>query len=115
MWKSPINICEEISRKIVDKLDGYIIEETRKIIPDIDKDELLKALAYDRDQYEKGYADGRADAIRHGHWVIERGKTVMHCNSCGWAYEYYGGLEEEWNYCSHCGCKMDEVDDGKNG
>lgn len=47
--------------------------------------------------------------VKHTHWVIERGETVMHCNSCGWAFEYYGGLEEEWNYCPHCGAKMDEV------
>ena len=46
--------------------------------------------------------------VRHGRWVIERGETVMHCYSCGWAYEYYDGLEEEWNYCPHCGAKMDE-------
>ena len=52
-----------------------------------------------------------AESVRHGHWVIERGETVMHCNSCGWAYEYYGGLEEEWNFCPHCGAKMDEVED----
>ena len=50
--------------------------------------------------------------VRHGRWVIERGETVMHCNSCGCAYEYYGGLEEEWNYCPHCGTRMDEVKDG---
>lgn len=61
----------------------------------------------------KGY-DNRLEncpleEVKHGHWVIERGETVMHCNSCGWAYEYYGGLEEEWNYCPHCGAKMDEV------
>lgn len=53
------------------------------------------------------------DPVEHGHWVIERGETVMHCNSCGWAFVYYGGLEEEWNYCPHCGAKMDEVKDGK--
>lgn len=51
------------------------------------------------------------DPVKHGHWVVERGETVMHCSSCGWAYEYYGGLEEEWNYCPHCGSQMDEVED----
>ena len=28
----------------------------------IDKEELAKALQYDRGQYDKGYEDGRADA-----------------------------------------------------
>lgn len=47
------------------------------------------------------------DAERHGKWVIDRGEMVMHCDSCGWVYEYYDGLEEEWTYCPHCGAKMD--------
>lgn len=54
-----------------------------------------------------------AAPVRHGRWVVERGETVMHCDLCGWAYEYYGGLEEEWSYCPHCGAKMDE--EVKNG
>lgn len=33
---------------------------------DVDKNELVKALEYDRNQYEKGYADGKTDAW----WVI---------------------------------------------
>lgn len=38
-------------------------------------------------------------------FIIEPDRTIMHCNICGWAYEYYAGLEEEWNYCPHCGMK----------
>lgn len=43
---------------------------------------------------------------KKGKWVIEPDRTVMHCNVCGWAFEYYAGLEEEWNYCPHCGADM---------
>ena len=46
------------------------------------------------------------EPVRHGKMVIEPDRTVMHCNVCGWAYEYYAGLEEEWNYCPHCGARM---------
>ena len=35
----------------------------------------------------------------------------MECSACGWITEFYGGLEEEWNYCPRCGAKMDEVED----
>lgn len=45
--------------------------------------------------------------VRHGRMVIEPDATVMHCNVCGWAYQYYAGLEEEWNYCPNCGSRMD--------
>lgn len=43
------------------------------------------------------------EEVRHGEWVIDRDEMVMHCDSCSWVYEYYDGLEEEWNYCPHCG------------
>ena len=43
--------------------------------------------------------------VKHAKWVIEPDRTVMHCNACGWVYEYYAGLEEEWNYCPHCGAE----------
>lgn len=50
---------------------------------------------------------------RRGQWVIENDGTVMHCDVCGWAYEYYAGLEEENNYCPHCGAKMERrADEG---
>lgn len=47
-----------------------------------------------------------AEPVRHGKW--NRNKIVyMECSECGWLFEYYSGLEEEWNYCPHCGAKMD--------
>ena len=111
MYKSPISVeCEKIAREITEKQDGYIVSETIRLTGvKVDKDELIKALSYDRGQYEKGYADGKADVqeVKHGRMVIEPDATVIHCNVCGWAYQYYAGLEEEWNYCPHCGSRMD--------
>ena len=52
-----------------------------------------------------------AEPVKHGHWVVERDEMVMHCASCVWVFEYYGGLEEAYNFCPHCGAKMDEVKD----
>ena len=49
------------------------------------------------------------DAERHGHWIITP-YGHMTCSSCEWLFEYYDGLEEEWNYCPHCGAKMDETE-----
>jgi Zn finger protein HypA/HybF involved in hydrogenase expression len=50
------------------------------------------------------------EIVRHGHWVVERDEMVMHCASCAWVFEYYGGLEEVYNFCPHCGAKMDGVE-----
>lgn len=36
-----------------------------KMVADVDKDELLKALQYDRGQYEQGYKDGYCEAIEN--------------------------------------------------
>lgn len=43
--------------------------------------------------------------VRYGRWQVNEmfGHKDMTCLSCGWLFEYYDGLEEEWNYCPHCG------------
>lgn len=106
-WESPISIIEEIGREVTEAYDAYIVEEVRKVIPHIDQEELVKALEYDRGQYEKGYADGRAYATKHGHWNDVDGCMTV-CSSCGM-------LGCGTPYCSYCGAMMDEVEDGKNG
>lgn len=50
--------------------------------------------------------------VKHGRWVVEPDAKVMHCNDCNWVFEYYGGLEEEWNYCPNCGADMRGGEDG---
>ena len=49
-------------------------------------------------------------AQKTGTWLVAKGACepdYMECNHCGWITEYYGGLEEEWNYCPHCGARME--------
>lgn len=52
-----------------------------------------------------------AEPVRHGHWIfnpkdaIEMMSTLPKCSECG-AESSDGG-----NYCTHCGAKMDEVED----
>lgn len=59
MYVSPITIMQgELNVQV----ENEVIKATRTVGVDVDKDELIKALMYDREQYEKGYADGRADA-----------------------------------------------------
>ena len=59
MYESPINaVVNEICSDIQKKEDKYIMECVRNVGINVDKKELLKALSYDRNQYEKGYNDG---------------------------------------------------------
>lgn len=59
-YKSPINkIEQEIASQIVETEEGKLMYEVQKAIGySIEKEELIKALQYDRGQYEKGYKDG---------------------------------------------------------
>lgn len=58
MYKSPITVFQSkpnLAQKIGDEIMYKI-----KMQVDVDKEELLKALAYDRAQYDKGYEDAKA-------------------------------------------------------
>ena len=45
------------------KTEDMIYTQIKKIGIDVDKEELLRALRYERDQYEKSYKEGKAKAI----------------------------------------------------
>lgn len=51
--------AEKIAKYFAGEVDNLVIETCHKVGCAVDKDELEKALRYDRGQYEKGYADGK--------------------------------------------------------
>ena len=61
-YKSPVELYYN---DIVAEFDAEVLKCVQKVVIDVDKDELYKALRYDREQYEKGYEDGRKDAVRN--------------------------------------------------
>jgi hypothetical protein len=62
-WEPPITIVQEISSQIARSTDDYIMSEIYKTGVTVNKEELIKALNYDRDQYKKGYCDGFNTAV----------------------------------------------------
>ena len=78
MYESPITIVTQQSHNTISKqFDDYILTTVEAELGcEVDKEELIKALAYDRNQYDKGFRDGyygmeymsspitRADLIR---------------------------------------------------
>lgn len=60
MYKSPIEV---ITASMQTDLENQILSSVLKTDVIVDKEELIKALNYDRDQYQKGYADGKAEAL----------------------------------------------------
>ena len=104
MYKSPIELLTtDIKYQIEKQQDKEIYRAVLQYIPNVDKKELIKALRYDREQYEKGYADGKRDAEDS----IVRCKDCKHCIRisrvfgdvrCGKLYTDY--IKED-DFCSY--------------
>lgn len=112
--------AEKMGKYIAGEVDNLVLESCVKVGCHVDKDELEKALRYDRDQYEKGYDDGMRDAAdaiealqaqlpKRGEWINskERIRPDM-CSVCGCVYEADRFMDKiAWNYCPNCGAKME--------
>lgn len=62
MYESPITIIsDDIIKDIVEKQNGYLIKIIHKMGFDVNEEEIKKALYYDRNQYDKGYTEGKAE------------------------------------------------------
>ena len=59
MYESPIKI---IYGQMQTQLEGDILKAVMRTDIQVDKEELRRALQYDRDQYERGFADGYMNA-----------------------------------------------------
>ena len=102
---SPIEIAERISNQIEDNIMEVIFSYGIKI----DKNELIKALAYDRGQYEKGYTDGQMVGERRAKVKTTGQKNVYECCECG-QYFHLTSWHRYVKYCSNCGAKLDWSD-----
>lgn len=94
MYESPINI---IMSDMQTSFDGEIYKAVRRIGIDVHKEELLKALKYDRNQYQKGYDDRNSEIIRcrdcKNHHYDNDG--IPYCSAIDYGY----GWEDD-DYCS---------------
>ena len=63
MYESPIKI---IAGQIKTNYEDAIYRAVQNVGINIDREELLKALEYDRGQYEKGWEEGFRDGYVHG-------------------------------------------------
>lgn len=72
MYESPykVSIVDEIAKEAAARFDNAVWKVTENLNIGVDKDELVKALAYDRGQYDKGYGDGYNDGKRDAwQWI----------------------------------------------
>lgn len=62
MYKSPIELTyDELQTQIERENENFIMNAIRKVGVNVDKNELIKALQYDRNQYKKGYTQALKD------------------------------------------------------
>ena len=59
-YESPIRLIED---KAKIEIEDMVVRAVKSYGLTIDKDALIKALNYDREQYEKGFEDGKATSI----------------------------------------------------
>jgi len=77
----------------------------------IDRQMALDAIKYAEPdcEYEAVEAVPPADVqpVRHGHWIISRFGADARCSVCGYYFNDAYDMENEDNYCRHCGALMD--------
>ena len=117
MYKSPIDIIYQELDLQIEKCAKQLDEDIYKAVMQydiiVDEKELIRAMNYDRNQYEKGYADGKADAMasivrrekcEHGIWEEEN--RMWQCVRCAEFDEKSGmffGFSEYHNGNHFCG------------
>lgn len=103
LYESPINI---IQGQLKIELEGKVMKAVQNVGVEVDKEELIRALQYDRDQYDKGFRDGVNSAVKHGRWCFMG--MWEECSVCKHPISVDG---ERTNFCPDCGAKMDGKDD----
>ena len=103
MYESPIEmVFSDLVSDSVKKADEYIVACVQQVGAKVDKNELVKAMEFDRGQYEKGWND--------------RDSQIVRCNDCRW-YENDGFhtncqimrfCVEDDDYCSRGERREDE-------
>lgn len=108
MYIAPIALettIRSISDMIAANTDKAIMEAVFTVGVKVNRYELMKALSYDRKQYEQGYNDGKADARRTGRWVAVKTannpRTRRMCSECKTIETH-----KESPFCPHCGAQM---------
>lgn len=119
-YESPITaVYEQIETQINQDFENRIMAEVKmKVDVNVDKDEIIKALNYDRRQYEKGYADAKKEYERpQGEWILfvnDIYRKVYRCSLCNRHIINLNGsdLLVAYPYC-HCGARMEVKNDTK--
>lgn len=74
------SIIQAIQGKVECEIENEILKAVRRCDIHVDKDELVKALKYDRDQYNQGYEDAKEKYEKAMEKVID--ELIMAIDTC---------------------------------
>lgn len=102
-YKSPIEtIWSDIEYDYVEQIEQMVLTAVQNVGIRVNKEELVKALAYDREQYRKGWED--------------RDSEIVRCLDCRYGYQFYdvqNGITDSWVECRNPnGLNRDTAEDG---
>lgn len=103
MYESPIEIIQhKIQADFSKRLEEDVLYAVVRTDIHVDREELIKALRYDRGQYEKGFQDGKADATE---WIsVKDGVPDGEVLAANFAPGTYGYKEYIIGYVSKVKC-----------
>lgn len=83
MYEAPIeSIITEMWTQVVKQRENDIYQAVQECGVTVDKEELVRALQYDRQQYEKGYEDGCKSSIKKFAAFLKDNSFL--CDHYGW-------------------------------
>jgi hypothetical protein len=95
MYKSPVEL---IVKQMNTQVEEHILKAIQEVAVDVDKEELIKALQYDRNQYEQGYIDGKLE----NKWISVNDRLPQDCGDVlVYINRYKQGAIREYYYCGH--------------
>ena len=112
-YRSPIYLhyeeptfVERITQDCDKMITNAVIQAVQKVGIDVDRRELLKALQYDRGQYEEGYQAARMKFERpKGEWKNYSDEGYVECPFCESATCCDNNIDD-LHYCFSCGADM---------
>lgn len=112
-WKSPIQIID-IAHELGKSMSDAVVNACWKYGVKVEKDELIRVLKYDREQYEKGFCDGieaaQKAAQKTGKWEMKPDlfgffDDIPVCSECGCTTK----MRDKTKYCPNCGARMTDA------
>lgn len=95
MYQSPIEI---IFKDMETKIENAIIQAVQNVDIRVDKEELIRALQYDRDQYEKGRRDALNELVRCKDCVYAKIPNLLYPDL--WCNFHYRNVDFS-DFCNH--------------